>query len=546
MKFFSYANPHMYISIALSLVNAAILLFAAYKFFQIIQLSGYKLKGYFVWIKDTKAKYISRILTLSLLSLACSLVTNALFNEETYSAGLYFTYLGMIFYVYFSVIFCINLYAAPKKVPLKNTTRMTRLNIALYIFVAGITFILLAVTSEFLPPLFHTSVICLTPLMLPVLVPFVHLLLVPLEKLIINKYVIQAKHRLKKYPDLIKIAITGSYGKTSTKYILNTILSQKYNVCMTPHSFNTITGVSKVINDYLKPQNEVLITEMGARNVGDIKELADFIKPKYGIITNIGTQHLLTFGTVENIENTKYELIQALPQDGYAVFNGENEGCKKLYDRCTIEKSLAGNCDQSKVTYSRIRVDKNGTHFTLMIGESKMNCNTKLIGKHNVDNIVLCVQMALKLGLSHEQIVAGIKNLKPVPHRLEMTVNENNVTILDDSYNASVEGSEVALEVLSKFGNKKIIVTPGLVELGSREKEENFNFGVKMSKVADYIVIVNKVNLENIKKGIESTKFNMTRVYEAETLDEAKLLLKGIVQNGDAVLFENDLPDNYI
>lgn len=546
MKFFSYANPHMYISIALSLVNAAMLLFAAYKFFQIIQLSGYKLKGYFVWIKDTKAKYISRILTLSLLSLACSLVTNALFNEETYSAGLYFTYLGMIFYVYFSVIFCINLYAAPKKVPLKNTTRMTRLNIALYIFVAGITFILLAVTSEFLPPLFHTSVICLTPLMLPILVPFVHLLLVPLEKLIINKYVIQAKHRLKKYPDLIKIAITGSYGKTSTKYILNTILSQKYNVCMTPHSFNTITGVSKVINDYLKPQNEVLITEMGARNVGDIKGLADFIKPKYGIITNIGTQHLLTFGTVENIENTKYELIQALPQDGYAVFNGENEGCKKLYDRCPIEKSLAGNCDQSNVTYSRIRVDKNGTHFTLMIGESKMNCNTKLIGKHNVDNIVLCVQMALKLGLSHEQIVAGIKNLKPVPHRLEMTVNESNVTILDDSYNASVEGSEVALDVLSKFGNKKIIVTPGLVELGSREKEENFNFGVKMSKVADYIVIVNKVNLESIKKGIESTKFNMTRVYEAETLDEAKLLLKGIVQTGDAVLFENDLPDNYI
>ncbi len=530
----------------LSLLNGVVLLFAAYKFFQIIQLSGYKIKGYFVWLKDTKAKYVSRIVTLSLLSLACGLVTNALFNVKNYTPGLYFSYLGLIFYTYFSVIFCINLYSAPKKVPLKNTTRMTRLNIALYIVVVAITFILIAVMSEFLPPLFHLTAIYLTPMFLPILVPCVHLLLVPLENLIVKKYVVQAAHRLKKYPELIKIGITGSYGKTSTKYMLNSILSQKYNVCMSPHSFNTITGLSKVINDYLKPQNQVLITEMGARNVGDIKKLAGFIKPKYGIITNIGSQHLLTFGSVENIENTKYELIQALPQDGYAVFNGDNAGAKKLYDKCPIKKDLVGNCQDSSVSYSRIRVDEKGTHFTLVVGEQKINCNTKLIGKHNVENILLCVRIALELGLTLEQIQQGIKNLKPVPHRLEMLNNDNNVIVLDDSYNASVEGSEVALDVLSKFGNKKIIVTPGLVELGNKEKEENYNFGVKMTKVADYIIIVNRVNREAILQGIQSTDFNMARVYQAETLNDAKQLLKGIVQSGDAVLFENDLPDNYI
>lgn len=546
MDFFSLTNPHMYIILILSLLNGVVLLFAAYKFFQIIQLSGYKIKGYFVWLKDTKAKYVSRIITLSLLSVACSLVTNALFNVKDYSQGLYFSYLGLIFYTYFSIIFCINLYSAPKKVPLKNTSRMTRLNIALYIFVAGITFILSAVTYEFLPPLWHTSIICLTPILLPVLVPFVHLLLVPLEELIIKRYVVEAKHKLKKYPDLIKIGITGSYGKTSTKYILNTILSQKYNVCMTPHSFNTITGLSKVINDYLKPKNQILITEMGARNVGDIKKLAQFIQPKYGIITNIGSQHLLTFGTVENIEKTKYELIECLPKDGYAVFNGENEGARRLYEKCPVKKALVGNCEGTSVSYSRIRVDKNGTHFTLNIGEEKLNCNTKLIGKHNVENIVVCAKMALELGLNNEQIINGIKNLRPVPHRLELITNENEVTILDDSYNASVEGSEVALDVLSKFGNKKIIVTPGLVELGNKEKEENFNFGVKMSKVADYIIIVNKVNYDSIHKGIESSNFDMSRVYQAETLNDAKELLKGIISKGDAVLFENDLPDNYI
>ena len=127
-----------------------------------------------------------------------------------------------------------------------------------------------------------------------------------------------------------------------------------------------------------------------------------------------------------------------------------------------------------------------------------------------------------------------------------MMENEDGTIILDDSYNASVEGCEVALEVLGKFGKDKLVVTPGLVELGRLEKEENFNFGVKMAKVATSIIIVNKVNLESIKEGILSTGFAEENIYEAETLDIAKKLMKDILKPGDAVLFENDLPDNYI
>ena len=181
----------------------------------------------------------------------------------------------------------------------------------------------------------------------------------------------------------------------------------------------------------------------------------------------------------------------------------------------------------------------------MIIGDKTYKCSTALLGDHNVENILLCIQMAKKLGLEDEQIISGIIKLKPVPHRLEIIKTENNI-ILDDSYNASVDGSDVALKVLNCLGKRKIVITPGLVELGDKEKQENINFGKKIAKVADIVVIVNKVNFEFIKQGLNAEKFNEDNIYQAETLDRAKLLMKDFLKDGDAILFENDLPDNYI
>ena len=189
--------------------------------------------------------------------------------------------------------------------------------------------------------------------------------------------------------------------------------------------------------------------------------------------------------------------------------------------------------------------DEEGTKFDLIIKNKTYNCSTALLGDHNVENILLCVQMAKKLGLTDEQIISGISKLKPVPHRLEIIKTEDNI-ILDDSYNASVDGCDVALKVLKCLGKRKIVITPGLVELGEKEKEENITFGKKIAKVADIVVIVNKVNFEAIKYGLNSEKFNEDNVYQAETLEKAKLLMKDFLKTGDAILFENDLPDNYI
>lgn len=542
MKFLSLDNIHFYITIALSLINGFLMCFASYKFFQMIQLTGYKLKGYFTWLKDTKAKYVSRMILLSVLSLFCVLVTSALF--DVYHSDALYSYFGLIFYFYFTIIFIKKLYFAPKKIPLKNTTRMTRLTVAMFIFVSTLSFFLTAISTEYFG-FVKFGILCIVPIFVPFIVPVVHLILIPLEKFIIFCHLSKAKRKLKNFRNLIKVGITGSFGKTSTKYILNTILSQKYKVCMSPHSFNTLTGLSKVINNYLEEDDQVLIAEMGARNVGDISKLCKLINPKYGIITGIGSQHLLSFKSVENIKKTKNELVEKISSDGLVIFNGDNVGAIELYEKCQKPKKITGKHKNSKITASNITYNEEGTVFELSLDNKVYSCNTSLVGAHNVQNILMCVALAIHLGVTAQQIVKGIKDLKPIPHRLELSKTTNNI-ILDDSYNASVEGSTVALDVLNSLNGRKIIITPGLVELGNKEREENINFGKKIAKVADIVVIVNKINFDAINEGLTQENFNEENIYQADTLENAKLLMKDFLQKGDVILFENDLPDNYI
>lgn len=531
----------MYLAIILSVINGVMMCFASYKFFQMIQLSGYRLKGYFLWLKETKFSYASRMIVLSLLSAFCTLVTSTLFSK--FSAGGYYSYIGLVFYFYFTIVFIASMNSLPKKVPLKITTRMTRINVMMLILTSGITFILVALCSEYLP-FVGFNVVCFVPILLPFLVPIVHIILLPLEKIIATCYVVRAKRKLKKMGDLVKIGITGSYGKTSTKYILNTILSEKYKVCMSPHSFNTLMGLTKVVNNYLAPDDEILIAEMGAKRKGDIKELCDLIGPTYGIITGVGNQHLATFRNKETILNTKFELVESLPEGkGACVYNGFDEGAKKLYDRPQkTEKILSGVDDNISAT--NVKYDQFGTTFTLNLNEKTYDIKTELLGLHNVRNILLCVSVAKRLNLTDTQIVSGISKLHPVPHRLELINNGTNI-ILDDSFNSSVEGSAMALDVLKNMTGKKIVITPGLVELGNDEDKENRNFGKKIASVADYVIIVNNVNFASIKAGLNAEKFGEDRVYQAENLQKAKLLLKDFVSAGDTILFANDLPDNY-
>jgi len=546
MEFFEINNINLYVAIALSIINGILLLFVGYKFLQILQLSNYKLKGYFLWLKDTKGRYISRILMLTLLSTACMLVTNYLL--DTSNVNSLWSYLGLVFYFYFTSVFIQNLYNAPRKTPLKLTNRMNRLRWGIFILMAIITFALIALVTILLPA-YRFAVVALTPTFLILVIPFINMILTPFEKANAVRYMLTAKRKLKKMPKLIKIGITGSVGKTSTKFILNTILSEKYSVCMSPFSYNTPMGITKSIIQYLDFSHQVLITEMGARFKGDIKELCKLVEPHYGILTNVSSQHLQTFGNFENIKNTKYELVECIGENGgLVVFNGACKAVKELYDKATIDKIIVNSNDKNDFACAKdIDYSKNGATFVLAVKNvGEIQCSTRLLGKHNIENIISAVAIAVKLNLTLQQIQSGINKIQPIEHRLQLINTDNGISILDDSYNGSVEGAIVAIETLKMFEGQKIIVTPGLVELGSIEKQENIELGKKIANVADKVIIVNVAHSLDIKEGLLSQNFNESNIIQVDSLTSAQNILTKIMEKDACVLFYNDLPDNYM
>jgi len=547
MNLIDIHNPHFYITTFISILNATIICFNGYKFFQTLQLEGYNISGYFYWIKDTKAKYVLRLFTLSFLTSGFLFISNFLFYK-IFNGFSYYSYITLIFYFYLSIKFALSINVLNKKTPLKYTKRMMRFITTFFILTSVITFYLITLFWEF-SNFFNFSVVSFTPILNSIFIIVVHFLLLPLEEIIKLFFILKAKIKLKKHKNLIKIGITGSFGKTSTKYILNTILSQKYKVCMSPNSYNTPMGLTKVVNEYLKNEHEVLIAEMGAKKRGEIAFLCKLIKPQHGILTGIGNQHLKTFGSALNIKKTKYELIENLNKEGVAIFNGNNDIVKSLYENSSFIKKYytALNDENAFISANNIKVNENGSSFNIVIkNEISFFVKTVLLGVHNIENILLSVALSYKLGLTKEQIKLGIEKIKSVPHRLELVKAQNGVIILDDSFNASVEGSSRALDVLKLFENRrKIVMTPGLIELGEKEYEENVLFGERIAKVADICILVNLVNKKLLKEGLLKAGFLEQNIIECDSLKEAKEKLTTLLNKDDVLLIENDLPDVY-
>ena len=545
MDILKWNNPDLYFLIGISIINSVLLCFLSYKFLQIVQLSGYKLDRYIRWIKDTKAKWISRISMLSFLSLACMLATNFLFNaflKDNQMLG----YLGLVFYLAFAITFVNSMLKIPQKTPLKLTKRMFRLYVVVFLIYLIINMGLLLVSLEYTMYL-RVAVISLIPILIPLIVPLATILVYPFEFLVQYGYKRACKKKLKKFPNLIKIGITGSYGKTSTKFYLESFLKTKYKVCCSPSSFNTPMGTSKVILNYLKQDDEVLIVEMGAVKNGEIKELCDLVKPNAGIITSVGEQHLDTFKTLDNILDTKFELAESLKDNDFCVFNCANENTAKLFDRCNLKNKISVCGDSSSILQAKdIVATSNGLEFVIVYKNKEYTVQTEVLGEHNIQNILCAAALALKLGLTIKQVVQVIAKLKPTEHRLELKKLDNDVLIIDDSFNSNIQGTAVALKTLKLFdGRRKIVVTPGLVELGNKEKTENIELGKRIAKVADIVILVNQNQSTNIKTGLIDAGFDENNIFLQESLFEVTKQFKTLLKSGDVVLLENDLPDNY-
>ena len=498
--------------------------FASLSDYHMLQQNSYFVSRYFRWLKGSTAKAVYNII----LTVVMAVISR------------------------FHLAFCIAcigyaLIAAPvslkkqKKAikPLVVTQRVVR-----QLVTHSIIALVFSLATVLLSEWFVLGVVlisCLTPLT----VVCVKCVNEPLEAMVRNYYINDAKRKLKSHKPMTIIGVTGSFGKTSVKFALAALLEQKYNVCYTPASFNTPMGVVKTIRESLKPEDDIFIVEMGAKNIGDIKEICDIVKPNMGIITSVGPQHLETFKTIENVTKTKFELADAVNKNGgkvYLNFNCEYE--KNAADGYNFVSYASENAD---AVISLKKSGRQGSEFSLTYKGSELELHTKLLGFYNIENVCGAATLALDLGVSHRDIKYAVSKLSAVSHRLELKPFINGSLLIDDAYNANPSGSIEAVNVISSFdGFRKIIVTPGLVELGDNEYKANCALGKAAAEKCDVLIFVGEKRSIPLVDGAKSVDLvKEENMHVVASFKDAMTLLRQLVNDKCVVLFENDLPDNY-
>lgn len=491
-----------------------------------LQLNSYRPERYDNWCRQNRRHLLAPRHLCGLLTPAALLLPRPVF---LYVAAIALYLLGA----------ALNFPKKAKK-PLVVTARVRRLFTTLWLF------LLLLCYAIWFFARFSAVALVVSLAVLSVL-PFGYTALAntlnaPLEKAIADRYVRDAARRMAERPDLTVIGITGSYGKTSTKTCLKALLSVRYNVLMTPESYNTTMGVVRTIRERLHPSHQIFLAEMGAKQPGDIAEICHLVHPTYGVLTSIGEQHLETFGSLDAIIRTKFELIDALPDNGTAFLNADNE----------ILRERAADLSVTTVTYGTesgdyratdLTFDRTGCRFTVTAPDGECaTFATKLLGAHNIQNLTGCIAVAHTLGIPLKELIYPVRLLRPVPHRLELLPNG----FIDDAYNANPAGFRSALSVLRAFPGRRVLVTPGMVELGERQDALNRELGAFAAACCDDAILVGERQAPPLREGLLSAGFPAERIHVVPTLSEGLSLLPTLPDDGGrTVLLENDLPDNF-
>ncbi len=346
-------------------------------------------------------------------------------------------------------------------------------------------------------------------------------ILSPIDFLFKKILVYRATAKIKKMTDLTVIGVTGSFGKTTTKDAISHVLIHEYKILKTEGNYNTLLGIAKTIVNDLKPEHKIFVCEMAAYQPGDIKEIAGLVKPKIGIVTAIGPMHFERFGSMENILKTKLGLIESLPDGGTGFLPKELESQASKYFH-----------NWNYGSKSKIEFFSSKEELMIKIGEI--------------------------FGLEKDDVLGRVKTVPPTPHRQEIIKTAGNITIIDDSYNSNPAGFASALETLKNIdAERRILVTPGMIELGEKQFELNKNAAIAAAQIADFVIIVGETNKFALEKGLQE-EFHPTgdhpkgekndfekRVFWAPDLDSAKKKLSEITLPNSAILLENDLPDHY-
>ncbi len=518
-------------------------------FFKGMQQRGYHAVGYLNWISKSNNRFMYRLSNVCIFSMVAYITFSVIFTPFS---GPRFSFLGLVFFYVFTMVFfkTNKLTKLPQRQSIDYTARLKRLEVTFSIIVFLLAFgvfagmnIISRETGWAMIEYCRYMLICIFPLLLPYMVLLANAINTPFEKLNIARYGKKARHILETN-NIKVVAVTGSFGKTTTKDLIASLLGEKYMVASAPKSFNTPSGVALTVQNFVTEQTQYAVLEMGARKVGDIAYLCNIAPPDYAVITSVGAQHIESFKNLENVHKTKFELIENTKEGGISFFNCADEGAKALCDKANIEKYSIGERDADLI-FKVNKVDQNGSMFTVNLEGSEYNFTTKLLGRHNVENVSLAILVAYKLGVEIETLQRAVAFLQPTEHRLQM-IKKDNAIVIDDSYNSNVKGARYAADVLSMFEGRKILVTPGLVELGKMEDEANRELGRIFGTVCDKIILVGNMRAVQITMGLEDVGFNFENLITFENFNEAKNSLYSIMKKGDVVLFENDIPDSYL
>lgn len=383
-------------------------------------------------------------------------------------------------------------------------------------------------------------------LLVPVLLVAGDAVLVPVQRSINKGYERAAREKLARI-DPVVIAVTGSFGKTSTKHAIAGLVGPPGSALATPGSFNTPLGICRAVNERLEDGHRYFVVEMGAYKEGEIAELCALVGPKVGVLTAIGPAHLERFGSLDAIRRAKYEIVRDLPADGLAVMNADDpevHALAKATSHVAVSRYGIASEGDPAVSAREIQFDPEGTAFVLLARGEERRVRMRLLGRHAVGHVLAGVAVALHAGRSLDDIVAAIGSLSPVEHRLELIGGTGGVTVIDDAYNSNPEGALAALEVLRQMpARRRVVVTPGIIELGELQYEANATFGEQAARVADTLIAVAKTNREALLAG--ARRGGGAEIVAVDSLAEAQRKLEEVLAPGDVVLFENDLPDQY-
>lgn len=390
----------------------------------------------------------------------------------------------------------------------------------------------------------------LSSLLAPTTTAAANLLLWPVEEAFRRYYLADARRTLRAVGPTV-VAVAGSYGKTSTKEFTAAILGARWSVLKPPGSYNTPMGLSRVIREQLEPSHVVFVAELGDYVPGDIRFLCNLVGPKIGVFTTIGPEHLERFKTMERIVQTKEELIEALPPDGVAVVNQDDPLVRAIGDRAEARGLRVVRYGQrepgAQVRARDVETTREGLSFTVEAdGHGAARFTVGVLGRHNVLNVLAATGAALALGMTLDEIAAAARRIAPVEHRLQPIQGSGGVLVIDDTYNSNPRGAAEALAVLGEIGGgKKVLVTPGMIELAEREDDEHRALGRRAAAVCDHVILVGPERTRPIAAGLAEAGFPPERVYVVADRDAATACLGRLLAAGDVVLWENDLPDTY-